>query len=148
MDDREPEDRFNLNRFVAAQHDAYEAALAELRGGRKQSHWIWYIFPQVAGLGSSAMARHFAIHSRAEALAYLSHPVLGPRLRECVEALLQHPKKTAFEIVGTPDDLKLRSCLTLFSSVATAAVPFERALERFFAGERDQLTREFLAQNP
>ena len=112
-----PPDPHDLDRFVRAQEADYPRALAEVRAGRKRSHWIWYVFPQVAGLGSSAMSRRYAIRSLAEARAYLEHPVLGPRLREVAGAALGVGGKSAREILGTPDDLKLRSSATLFAAV-------------------------------
>src|SRR5579883_1362213 len=108
-------DPYNLNRFVEAQEDAYERALAEIRNGRKESHWMWYIFPQFDGLGFSATSKRYAIKGVAEAEAYLAHPVLGPRLRECTEATLHVEGRSASDIFGSPDDLKLRSCATLFA---------------------------------
>src|SRR5215831_11299149 len=99
-------DPFDLQRFLDAQHPLYGNVIAELRGGRKRTHWIWFIFPQVEGLGLSSMSTHYAIHSRAEAVAYLAHPLLGARLVECIESVLQHADKSAHEIFGSPDDLK------------------------------------------
>src|SRR5215475_4786796 len=109
-----------LGRFVRAQEGDYARALAEIRSGRKRSHWIWYIFPQFEGLGHSAMSRQYSIKSEAEAEAYLRHPVLGPRLQECCEAALNVEGRSAHEIFGSPDDLKLRSCATLFAGVTPA----------------------------
>lgn len=139
-----PSDPFDLNRFVEAQAHDYETALRELRAGSKTSHWIWYTFPQIAGLGRSATAERFAIRSREEASAYLAHPVLGPRIRECANALLSHRNRSARDILGTPDDLKLRSSMTLFDTVAPNDV-FAKVLEQFFGGERDPLTLRALA---
>ncbi len=135
----------DLERFVAAQRDSYETALAELRRGAKRSHWMWFIFPQVAGLGSSPMAIRYAIKSRFEAVAYLSHPVLGARIRECAAALLRFTGKSACEIMGSPDDLKLRSSMTLFAAVAEADAPFQKVIDRYFDGVGDPRTRDFLA---
>ena len=135
-------DPFNLQRFLEAQQGLYERALAEIRSGRKQSHWMWFIFPQYDGLGASAMAKRYAIKSLAEAEAYLSHPVLGPRLLECAEAALAVPGRSASEIFGYPDDLKLRSSATLFTAVSPAGSVFERLLEKYFAGERDERTMQ------
>jgi uncharacterized protein (DUF1810 family) len=132
-------DPFNLNRFIEAQAHDYEIALRELRAGSKTSHWIWYILPQIAGLGRSAMAERFAIRNIEEARAYLAHPVLGPRLRECANTLLSRHNRSAHEILGSPDDLKLRSSMTLFAAVAPNDV-FDEVLEQFFRGERDPLT--------
>lgn len=137
-------DPFQLSRFVEAQRSSYAAALGELRVGRKRTHWMWFVFPQLAGLGSSAMAQRYAIRSRAEAEAYLSHPVLGPRLRECVEALLGVEGRSAGQIMGSPDDVKLRSSATLFAELSPAGSPFERLLAKYYAGERDPRTLELL----
>lgn len=138
-------DPYRLARFVDAQAGVYETALAELRRGRKTSHWMWFVFPQVAGLGSSATARTYAIASLDEARAYLAHPILGPRLRTCVDALLRHEIITAHEIFGSPDDLKLRSSLTLFAAAAPDEPIFQRALAKYFGGEPDPLTLRRLA---
>jgi uncharacterized protein (DUF1810 family) len=140
-----PADPFQLERFVAAQRDSYATALAELKRGAKQSHWMWFIFPQVAGLGRSAMAERFAIRSRDEAKAYLEHPILGPRLLECAKALLTVMGKTAEEVMGHPDDLKLRSSMTLFAAVSPPDSPFHAVLDRYFEGERDERTTRYLA---
>jgi uncharacterized protein (DUF1810 family) len=139
------DDPIDLRRFVAAQEDAYDLALRELRAGRKRSHWMWFIFPQFAGLGSSTMAQRFAIGSVAEAEAYLAHPVLGPRLVKCCEAVLGVVGRTAYEIMGTPDDLKLRSCATLFAHLAPAGSVFERVLDKYYEGKPDQRTLELMA---
>lgn len=136
---------FDLTRFVRAQEADYEAALSEIRSGCKRSHWMWYILPQIEGLGASAMSRRYAIRSRAEAEAYLRHPVLGQRLAECAEAVLGIEGRSAFEIFGSPDDLKLRSCATLFAAVSPAGSVFERVLAKFFRGERDEATLRLLA---
>ena len=134
-----------LRRFVAAQERSFDAAVAELRRGRKRSHWMWYVFPQVAGLGSSEMSRRYGIRSAAEAEAYLRHPVLGPRLLECFEATLAVAGRSAHEIFGSPDDQKLRSCATLFASVSPPGSVYERLLARYFDGEPDASTLELLA---
>jgi len=139
------DDPHNLERFVSAQRGSYETALKELRNGQKVSHWMWFVFPQVAGLGSSAMADRYAIRSRREALAYLAHPVLGPRLVECSNALLQLKGRTAEEVMGYPDDLKLRSSMTLFAAVSPADSPFQKVLETYFSGVPDNRTTAFLA---
>jgi uncharacterized protein (DUF1810 family) len=139
-------DPHDLARFVEAQEGVYPHALAELRAGRKRSHWMWFVFPQLDGLGSSPMARRYAIKSRAEAEAYLRHPALGPRLLECAAALLGVEGKTAHEIFGSPDDWKLRSCATLFAQVSPAGSPFERVLDAYFAGRPDERTLELLAR--
>ena len=133
------DDPHDLQRFVDAQDGVFETALAELRAGTKQSHWMWFVFPQLAGLGHSPTAQYYAIRSLDEARAYLAHPLLGPRLRLCVEALLPHAGRSSEAIFGSIDALKLRSSLTLFDLVAPQDV-FARALDVFFAGEPDQRT--------
>ncbi|HYE18934.1 MAG TPA: DUF1810 domain-containing protein [Tepidisphaeraceae bacterium] len=138
-------DPFDLARFVDAQSDGvYETALAELRAGQKRSHWMWFIFPQLRGLGSSSMAQHYAIQSRDEAAAYLAHPLLGHRLTECAEALLAVEGRTALQILGSPDDLKLKSCATLFAAVAPAGSVFDQLLDKYYARERDRRTLDLL----
>lgn len=137
-------DPHNLNRFVAAQADDYEQALGEIRAGRKQSHWMWYIFPQFEGLGFSSTSVRYAIKSIAEAEAYLKHPILGPRLQECTEEALRVTGRSAFEIFGSPDDMKLQSCATLFACVSPAGSVFERLLEKYYHGERDAKTLSLL----
>ena len=139
-------DPFDLARFTGAQDAAgtYDRALAELRRGRKESHWMWFVFPQVAGLGHSAMAREYSIPSLAEAQAYLAHPVLGPRLRACAEALLAHPGPSAEPILGAIDAIKLRSSMTLFAVAAPAEPLFDAVLARFHHGERDPATEDRL----
>ncbi len=137
-------DPYDLKRFVRAQDGTYEVALAEIRGGRKRSHWMWYVFPQCAGLGHSETSQHYAIRSVDEAQAYLSHPVLGSRLMECVEAVLKVEGRTARDLFGSPDDLKLRSCATLFAQVSPPESVFEQVLDRYFGGERDPRTLEWL----
>jgi uncharacterized protein (DUF1810 family) len=138
-------DPHNLARFLEAQERDYEQALSEIKAGRKRSHWMWYIFPQFAGLGSSPTSRHYAIKSVEEARAYLAHPVLGPRLVVCAEAALQIAGRSAYDIFGSPDDMKLRSCATLFASVSPAGSSFERLLDRYFDGNRDERTLALLA---
>lgn len=137
-------DPFDLERFIRAQEGIYAAALREIRAGRKRSHWMWFIFPQMEGLGLSATSRRYAIRDLAEAQAYLEHPVLGARLAECAEAALGVTGRSAGEIFGTPDDMKLRSCATLFARVAPAGSPFHRLLERFFEGRADERTLALL----
>lgn len=137
-------DPYDLNRFIEAQAGDYERALAEIRSGRKRSHWMWYIFPQIDGLGFSPTARRYSIKSRAEAEAYLRHPVLGPRLLACAEAALAVEGRSALEIFGSPDDLKLRSCATLFALVSPPGSVFERLLDRYYDGERDEATLRIL----
>ncbi len=136
----------DLQRFLDAQDGggAYERALAELRAGRKTTHWMWFVFPQRAGLGQSEMSRRYAIASAAEARAYAEHPVLGPRLAACAEALLAHEGKSAEEILGGIDAVKLRSSMTLFAAVAPEQPAFERVLTRYFDGEPDESTRRWL----
>ncbi|MDB5446662.1 MAG: hypothetical protein JWQ97_1979 [Phenylobacterium sp.] len=141
-------DDFDLARFVDAQARNYADALAELKRGRKASHWMWYVFPQAAGLGSSPMAQTYAIGSLAEARAYLAHPVLGPRLREGVDAVLAVEGRSAHAIFGSPDDLKLRSSLTLFAEAAPEEPRFREALAKYFGGEPDPRTLELLRGAP
>ena len=141
-------DPHDLRRFSEAQESVYETALSELRDGRKRSHWMWFVFPQFAGLGSSASCRHFAIRSADEARAYLAHPVLGPRLVECADAVLAVTGRSAHEIFGSPDDLKLRSSATLFASVSPPGSVFERLLDKYFAGERDDATLRWIGRGP
>ena len=136
---------YDLQRFVDAQRDVYATALAELRAGRKRSHWMWFIFPQVQGLGSSEMARRYAIASTDEAAAYLAHPQLGARLRECASAVAMHEDRGADEIFGHPDDLKFHSCMTLFADVAPDEAIFQTCLDQFYDGMPDHATIERLA---
>lgn len=133
-------DPHGLDRFVRAQDGVYDQVLSEIRAGRKRSHWMWFIFPQVEGLGSSAMARRYAIRSADEARAYLRHPVLGPRLTDVARAALATDGQSARAIFGSPDDLKLRSSATLFASVSPAGSVFEALLARFFDGKPDDAT--------
>ena len=137
-------DPHDLNRFVQAQEGVHERALAEIKSGRKRSHWMWYIFPQFDGLGFSPTAKLYAIKSVAEAEAYLRHPVLGPRLKECAEAALGVQGRTAFEIFGSPDDMKLRSCATLFAHVSPPGSVFHRLLDKYYQGEPDDKTLRLL----
>jgi len=132
-----------LDRFVEAQDGVYDDALAELSAGRKRTHWMWFVFPQIAGLGSSPTAQRYAIASLDEARAYLAHPVLGPRLRACAEALLAVQGRSAREIFGSPDDLKLRSSMTLFARAADDPAPFQAVLDRYYDGP-DRLTLQLL----
>jgi uncharacterized protein (DUF1810 family) len=131
---------FDLDRFVAAQEGVYESVLDELRRGRKVGHWIWFIFPQVAGLGHSEMSQRYAISSLAEARAYLAHPVLGPRLRECATIVLATTGRSALEIFGSIDAVKLRSSMTLFHHAAPEDAVFAQMLERFYDGAVDEMT--------
>lgn len=140
-------DPFELSRFIEAQSSSYAAALEELAAGQKRSHWMWFVFPQVAGLGSSSMARRYAIGSRAEAKAYVEHPLLGARLRECVDALLAVEGRSAEQIMGDPDFLKLQSSMTLFAEVAPSEPRFQRLLEKFYGGRKDQRTLSFLSRD-
>jgi len=138
------DDPYDLARFVEAQQRDYERALSEIHAGRKRSHWMWYVFPQIEGLGSSSTSRYYAIKGADEARAYLAHPILGPRLLECAEALLQLTGRSAHDIFGSPDDLKLRSCATLFASVSQEDSALHRVLDKYFAGERDEGTLQRL----
>ncbi len=138
-------DEYNLLRFLEAQDHVYGAVLDELRAGKKSSHWMWFIFPQIAGLGHSGMAQTFAITSLAEAKAYLQHPILGPRLRECTQLVLNVDGRSAEEIFGYPDNLKFRSCLTLFMTATTDNKVFKEALLKYFEGKPDALTLDILA---
>ncbi|MEO7964059.1 MAG: DUF1810 domain-containing protein [Gemmatimonadaceae bacterium] len=142
------DDPHDLHRFVEAQADTYEQALAELKGGQKRTHWMWFIFPQFVGLASSAISERFSIKSTEEATAYLAHSLLGPRLRRCSEAILQLDGQSAPEIFGTPDDLKLRSSMTLFASVLSRGSIFERVLTKYFAGAADEATLRLLTPRP
>ncbi len=135
-----------LQRFVDAQAGAYEQALMELRAGRKQSHWIWFVFPQIVGLGASPTARAYAIQNMAEAQAYLAHPLLGPCLRECCQAMQNIRGQSARDVLGAPDDLKFRSSMTLFAEAAPDEVMFYNLLDKYFDGEPDERTLEILAR--
>jgi uncharacterized protein (DUF1810 family) len=137
-------DLYNLQRFVDAQQPVYAQVCAELQAGRKRSHWMWFVFPQMRGLGRSGMAERFAIASLAEAHAYAAHPVLGARLRECCRLLLQLGTGDAGAIFGFPDDVKLRSCMTLFARAMPDDATFRKVLEKFFAGEEDAATLRLL----
>jgi len=134
------DDPFDLERYVRAQASTYEQALAEIRGGRKRSHWMWFVFPQFDGLGASAASKHYAVKTVAEARAYLAHPVLGARLIECADSLLALDGRTAFDVLGSPDDLKLRSSATLFAHVSGDGSVFHRLLAKFFQGRADERT--------
>ncbi|HEY2069643.1 MAG TPA: DUF1810 domain-containing protein [Rhizomicrobium sp.] len=133
-------DIFNLERFIAAQDPVYGRVVQELRHGSKQSHWMWFIFPQIAGLGRSATAERYAITGLDEARAYIAHPLLGGRLRECITLVLAVTGRTAAQIFGDPDDLKFHSCLTLFAHAAPGEALFREALETYYAGEEDSGT--------
>jgi len=142
-----PSDPFDLARFVRAQQPDYDRALAELRAGRKRTHWMWYIFPQLAGLGRSVMAQRYAISGLPEAQAYLRHDVLGPRLVACATAVRDLEGRSAHEIFGSPDDLKLRSCATLFAQVSADRV-FAQLQQQYFDGQGDPDTLRRLRQAP
>jgi uncharacterized protein (DUF1810 family) len=135
---------FNLERFVEAQNGVYDTALAELRAGHKRTHWMWFIFPQIAGLGHSAMAQRYAIRSSDEAAAYLAHPVLGPRLRACAAAVASHRDRGVDEIFGHPDNLKFHSSMTLFADIAPDEAIFQTCLDQFFDGRADPATLDRL----
>lgn len=136
-----------LRRFVLAQESSYKGAISELRRGRKRGHWMWYIFPQLAGLGISPASQKYALRSLDEAAAYLAHPILGPRLLECCRTLLALPENNPTAMLGTPDDIKLRSCATLFAQLPDAPADFRQLLAKFYAGHQDQRTLELL-QHP
>ena len=137
-------DPYDLDRFVRAQETSYTQALSELRTGRKRTHWMWYVFPQLEGLGSSPTAVRYAISGLDEAEAYLAHPVLGPRLMECSETVLRHAALPASSMFGYPDDMKLRSSATLFARVSPAGSVFHRMLDTFFEGQPDETTLRLL----
>jgi uncharacterized protein (DUF1810 family) len=135
---------YDLNRFVEAQKGCYDQVTIELRAGRKRSHWMWFIFPQIAGLGHSEMARRYEISSLAEASAYLEHPLLSRRLRECTQLVTAVEGRSIDQILGYPDDLKFRSSMTLFAKAGADDRVFREALEKYFGGEEDRLTLELL----
>ena len=134
----------HLNRFIAAQEGAYAHALQEIKGGRKRSHWMWFVFPQIAGLGFSETSRYYAVKNLEEARAYLAHPVLGDRLVEISAALVALPGNQAGPIFGSPDDMKLRSSMTLFAALENSHPVFQAVLDKFFAGKADQKTLELI----
>ena len=138
---------YNLDRFLEAQETSYSTALSEIKNGRKQSHWIWYIYPQIAGLGFSEYSKFYAICGLTEASQYLEHPVLGSRLIEISKELLKIEGKSANQIFGSPDDLKVKSCMTLFSAVKNADPVFESVLEKYFDGMKDSKTLQRLKDN-
>jgi uncharacterized protein (DUF1810 family) len=142
------DDPYDLGRFVRAQENDYARALAEITNGRKRTHWMWYIFPQIDGLAFSSTAKYYAIKSIEEARAYLDHPVLGPRLRECAEAAVRVEGRSATEIFGSPDDLKLRSCATLFACVSPPGSVFARLLDKYYQGGWDGKTLQLLGIDP
>lgn len=137
-------DQYNLERFVSAQDSIYAEVVSELRAGMKTSHWMWFIFPQIRGLGRSPVSIEYAISSGEEAAAYLQHPVLGPRLKECTQLVLDVENRSAEEIFGSPDDMKFRSSMTLFAQVSADDDIFIRALQQYFGGAPDQLTLDRL----
>ena len=137
-------DTHDLSRFLEAQQGSYQIALSEIRQGRKRSHWMWFVFPQYVGLGISPTSQRYAIKSVAEAEAYLNDPVLGPRLVECAQALLDVEGPSAHEIFGSPDDIKLKSSATLFAHVSSSGSVLERVLDKYFRGERDGKTLSLL----
>ena len=139
------DDGHDLQRFLAAQETAYRSALVELRAGRKRSHWMWFVFPQLIGLGYSPTANFYAIKSRGEALAYLRHPVLGQRLAECTAAMLEVTDRDASKILGYPDDLKFRSSMTLFAELSQPGSAYHQALDAYFDGKPDQRTLDLLS---
>lgn len=141
---RSTEDPHDLVRFVEAQEGVYNEALAEIKSGRKRSHWMWYLFPQIDGLAVSSTSRRYSIKGIEEAIAYLDHPVLGPRLLKCMEAVFRVEGRSAADIFGSPDDLKLRSCATLFASVSPAGSVFERVLGKYCPGGPDGKTLQLL----
>lgn len=139
-----PKDPYDLNRFLDAQEGVYERALAELKGGQKQTHWMWFVFPQIEGLGHSPTARHYSIKSTEEARHYLNHPVLGKRLLECTEVVVALKGESVSEIFGYPDDMKFKSSMTLFEKVAGSGSVFSLALDRYCHGKRDGTTLRLL----
>ena len=140
----DPADPYDLSRFLEAHEHSYEQALTELRSGRKRSHWMWWVFPQLEGLGSSPISQRFAIRSQADAEAYLKHPVLGPRLLESASAVLAIEGRSALEVFGFPDEMKLRSCATLFAQVSPPGSVFEQLLQKYFEGQPDERTLQLL----
>jgi uncharacterized protein (DUF1810 family) len=135
---------FDLARFMMAQQGVYNRALTEIRAGDKRSHWMWFVFPQIDGLGFSSPAKHYAIKSAEEARQYLAHPFLGARLLECAEAVLAVEGRSAFDIFGSPDDLKFKSCTTLFETAAGQDSVFGTVLDKYYEGQRDQRTLDIL----
>ncbi len=148
LDPRSSDDPYGLTRFVRAQENDCAQALEEMRGGRKRTHWMWYIFPQLDGLAFSSTSKHYAIKSLEEAKAYLAHPLLGPRLLECAEAVVHIEGRSATDIFGSPDDLKLRSCATLFACVSPRDSVFDRLLRKYYRGGRDGKTLQLLGIRP
>jgi uncharacterized protein (DUF1810 family) len=140
-------DPYDLARFVRAQENDYEQALSEIKSGRKRTHWMWYIFPQIDGIAFSSTSKRYSIKSVAEARAYLAHPILGPRLLKCAEEVVRVEGRTATDIFGTPDDVKLRSCATLFVCVSPRNSVFDRLLDKYYGGGRDGKTLELLGNS-
>jgi uncharacterized protein (DUF1810 family) len=140
------EDPFNLRRFREAQEPIYLSVVDELRSGRKRTHWMWFIFPQIAGLGRSETARYFALSNLDETSAYLNHSILGARLRECARLVNEVNDRTAKQIFGSPDDLKFCSAMTLFGLVSAADSEFSRAIDKYYSGKRDQITLELAGE--
>lgn len=134
-----------LDRFLQAQEPVWPRVIAELRAGKKRTHWMWFVFPQIKGLGHSHMAQRYAIQSMAEAQAYLAHPVLAGRLHECCQILLELETSSALDVLGRPDDLKLRSCMTLFGEASAPGSVFHAVLQKYFSGEKDARTLQLLA---
>lgn len=147
-DSRSTDDPFDLSRFLRAQADDYEQALSEITSGQKRTHWLWYIFPQIDGLAFSSTSKHYSIKSVEEAKAYLEHPVLGSRLLECAEAVVRVEGRSATAVFGSPDDLKLRSCATLFALVSPPGSVFDRLLGKYYQGEWDGKTLYLLGRSP
>ncbi len=145
---RSSEDPYDLRRFVRAQVNDYARALSEIRSGQKRTHWMWYIFPQIDGLAVSSTSKHYSIKSLEEAKAYLDHAILGPRLLECAEAVVRLEGRSVTEIFGSPDDLKLRSCATLFAYVLPPGSVFDRLLRKYYRGGRDGKTLQLLGIAP
>ncbi|WP_416440782.1 DUF1810 domain-containing protein [Leeuwenhoekiella sp. A16] len=140
-------DSYDLERFIKAQDHSYETALNEIKNGRKQSHWMWFIFPQFKGLGQSATSKQYAIKSKEEAKAFFDHAILGPRLVEITNALLELKGLTAHAIFGSPDDLKLKSCMTLFTAIQEKNTCFQEVLDKYYAGKQDDKTLKLLEEN-
>ncbi|MBD9394343.1 DUF1810 domain-containing protein [Acidovorax sp. ACV01] len=134
----------DLDRFLQAQESVWPRVIGELQAGKKRTHWMWFVFPQIKGLGHSAMAQRYATQSLAEARAYLAHPVLAGRLRECCQILLGLETSSALDVLGTPDDLKLRSSMTLFAEASAPGSVFDAVLQKYFAGEKDPRTVQLL----
>lgn len=147
MQDPSVDDRHDLSRFLNAQEAVYDRALAEIKRGRKSSHWMWFIFPQFEGLGFSSTSRRYSIKSIGEAQAYLNHPVLGKRLTACAEAVLGVDGRSAFAIFGSPDDMKLKSSATLFERVSPPDSVFSRLLDKYYNGERDEKTLALIVKS-